>query len=234
MAKVEYTTPLKGGSWSVGVHEHGAGSFNYDPVHVATYEAGQGQLGEIGRSAMSGYDTKGGARDPRWTRDGASPASVPADDAGPHNRYNRRATVRMWTPEGHELSTEHVQGLMSDTHDPQALREHYADQHEIGQQHDYEARIRAHIARHGELPHSGVDALMAGVPAATSAEGVQISSLMRHDGSNGGTWLPSSHEMPHYSLGAGHENPSAGSIRKALASPPDRGSQPGRIVDHRV
>lgn len=229
----QYRTPLKQGSWTVSMHEHGAGSFNYDPAHQGSYEADQSRLGEIGRGVMQGYDTRGGSRDPRWTRDGASPASVPSDDSGPSNGHNRRATVRMWTPEGHELSTEHVQGIMSGTHDPQALREHYSDQHEIGQQQEYESRIRAHIARHGELPHSGVDALMSGVPAATSAEGLRISSLVRHDGSNGGTWLPSSHDMPHYSLGAEHENPSAGSIRRALASPPDRGSQPGRIVDHR-
>jgi len=147
----------------------------------------------------------------------------------------------MWTPEGHELSTEHVQGVMSGTHDAQALREHYADEHEVGKQRAFEDTVKRHIAMHGDLPHSGVDALMAGVPTRDSSAGLAISAGIIRGGSNGGTYH-SGQGMPHYSGDTSLENPSAAVSRKrsaayeaqvAAGTPRDRAGQPGRIVDHR-
>lgn len=237
-----YSTPLKQGSWSVVMTEHGHGGVDHEPQQVGSYEADQGRLGEIAKGVMGAYDTRGGSQEPQWTRGGVSPVTRPAHNSDPNGRV-RHASVTMYTPEGHRLRPEHVQGIMSGTHDAQDLREQYADDHEVRQQHDFEDRVRKHIALHGGLPHSGIDAMMAGVPTADSPAGSMISAGIVRGGSNGGTYH-SGNNMPHHSGDTSLENPAVAVQSKRYAkyqadqaakaaSPQDRGGDGSRVVDHR-
>jgi len=254
MALKPYQTQLKNGaSWSVFVDEHhGAGANSgYPTRQQASHEASQGRVGEIAKSAITGYTTMGGTK-PEYTPERmaisrttmggprSTPATVISHSAvtgGEQGRNFPQASVRVHTPEGHELSPEHVEGLMAGTHDPQELREHYQDTHAARQQRDYEDSIKNHLYQNNNtLPHSGVDALMLGVPTASSPEGMHILGQI----AQGRT--PGSVEYPHHLEGVGSENPSVGAHKKDIAIyqakiaagvPRDRANDRGRIVDHR-
>ena len=246
MALKPYQTQLRNGAqWSVAVHEHhraGAQS-GYTTLQAASYAADQHKVGDVASRALEGYTTLGGSRPDhtpqRLGLDGsANPVTVASnrhtgrsDDEFPH------ASVRVWTPEGHELSPEHVKGLMAGTHDAQELREHYQDTHAARQQSDYEDPIKRHLYQNNNtLPHSGVDALMLGVPAAGSPEGMHILGQIAQGK------YPSGVDYPHHLEGVGSENPKTGYEKKDMAIyqakvaagvPRDRASDRGRIVDHR-
>jgi len=160
MEQTPYRTPFKSGSWSVTMHEHGQGGLDHDPSQAGSYEADQSRLGEIGRSVMQAYDTVGGSRQPRWTRDRV-PVSIPIGDS--NSTGARRASVTMHTPEGHRLSPEHVQGVMDGTHDPAALREHYADEAELSTQ-NFDAVRRKRMAAYEGQVAAGVPRDRAGDP----------------------------------------------------------------------
>jgi hypothetical protein len=204
------------------LHEHGRGGLDHDPKHLGSYEADQSRLGEIGNQVMLAHVTKDG----RTSRDLGYTPKFSARENIMDSPEGRATSVSMTTPEGHRLSTEHVQGIMSGTHDAQELREYYADQHEVTQQQEFEHRAKQYIGRNKSLPHSGIDAMMAGVPTADSAAGMAISS---------GT-------MPHYSGDTSLENPAVavGNKRRAAyqdrvsaSVPKNRAEDRGRIVDHR-
>lgn len=254
MALKPYTTQLKhGSSWSVSVHEHHAAGANsgYPTLEQGSFEASQGQVGEIAKKAITGYTTNGGTR-PEYTPEAmaigrttmggprSTPATVISHRAvlgGEGAREFPQASVRIHTPEGHELSPEHVQGLMAGTHDPQELREHYQDRHAAEQQRAYEEPIQRHLYQNNNtLPHSGVDAIAAGVPTADSPEGAHILGQIRQGK------YPSGVDYPHHLEGVGSENPSVGYQKKDIAIyqakiaagvPKDRANDRGRIVDHR-
>jgi len=246
MAQKPYQTQLKhGAQWSVAVHEHhkaGAQS-GYPTLQAAAYAADQGKVGDVAKGALEGYTTMGGSKPDRTPERMAigrssTPVTVVSHRATgrPDDDYSH-ASVRVWTPEGHELSPAHVQGIMAGTHDAHELREHYQDQHEVKKQLEYEHKIVRHLyLNNNTLPHSGVDALAAGVPSSGSSEGAHILNQI----SEGRT--PSSVDYPHYLEGAGSENPSTGVSNKDAAAyqakidagvPRDRAGDRGRIVDHR-
>lgn len=248
MSQTPYTTPLRSGSWSVGMHEHHTAGVNsgYPTRQVGSYEADQSRLGEIGRGVLSGYTTRGGANpehtpERRGVGRSSTPATVISHSANGRDNDYAHASVRMWTPEGHELSTEHVQGVMAGTHDAQSLREHYADEHEMGKQRDFESKVRSHIYRNGGLPHSGVDALMAGVPTADSPAGSHIMQHVTPDGRGGGN-ISLNATFPHHSGDTSLENPSTAISNKRMAAyrsdvaagtPSNRAGHPGRVVGTR-
>lgn len=239
-----YKTELQSGLWTIGLHEHHKAGPNsgHPTIAKATYGVGGSSLAQYGNDMIHAYSTHGGANPEstpqrRSVGRSSTPATVIAhgatgrpDDSFPH------ASIRMWTPEGHELSTQHVQGIMSGHHDPEELRKQYQDWHELNQQHTFERKIREHIAKYGGLPHSGTTGDVS-IPTATSPVGAKIMSLTKID-QNGQRWLPSSPEMPHYSRGVEHENPQAGVNRRAdeelkLKAIQDRSNNQNRVVDHR-
>jgi hypothetical protein len=246
MALKPYTTQLKNGaSWSVAIHEHHAAGpdSGYATRQAAAYEASQHKVGDTAKRALEAYTTVGGSRpDETPQMMSVSRSSTPSTVVS-HRRTGTpgdefpHASVRIFTPEGHVLSQEHVEGLMAGTHDAQELREHYQDQHAARQQIEYEEPIQRHLYRNNNtLPHSGVDALMLGVPTADSPEGAHILGQIRQ----GRT--PGNLDYPHHLEGAGSENPKVGYNKKDIAIyeakiaagvTRDRANDRGRKVDHR-
>jgi hypothetical protein len=147
----------------------------------------------------------------------------------------------MHTPEGHRLSPEHVQGIMNGTHDAQDLREHYADEGEVTKQRAFEDTVKRHIYKHGGLPHSGVDALMSGVPSADSPAGSHIMQHVTPDG-RGSAHIAYGATFPHHSGDTSLENPAVAVQSKryakfqadvAAGTPSNRAGHPGRVVGTR-
>jgi hypothetical protein len=251
MAKQKYTTPFRSGSWSVAVTEHHRAGVNsgLPERQAASYEADQGRVHEIAKSALAGYTTLGGSR-PDQTPErmsvgrSSTPTTVVAHGStGRPDEEISHASVRIFTPEGHELARHHVEGLMAGTHNAQDLREEYADNAEQSKQGEFEQRVKRHIWLHGGLPHSGVDALMAQVPTATSPAGAQIMRHVTPDG-RGSAHIDLNADFPHYSGDTSLENPAQAIGNKRYAkymadqaakapSPQDRGGDDSRVVDHR-
>lgn len=107
--------------------------------------------------------------------------------------HGHGSVVSVYTPEGHKLDDHHVDALVSGKYSAGELRHHVQALRENDKQSRFEHAVRVHLATHGSLPHSGVDAMTAGVPAASTPLGAHI--MAGFAGNPGGI----GYQFPHHS-----------------------------------
>lgn len=89
-------------------------------------------------------------------------------------RHDDHVVFKVQTHDGHELAEHEVQSLLNGENEDN-IRRQAISRIDGTKQATFENTIRTHMRRHGKLPHSGVDAMLAGVPTASSPLGVHIS-----------------------------------------------------------
>lgn len=175
--------------WSVGVVHHLTGD-NGQSIQVpqASYgidhSALAGAVRDIHLAAQPKHvqDIVRNNPNAQFTRKAFEANSVPQTDFRGDLRRDSNGRqlspghreIVLHTPEGHRVHPDHVTALMNGKMTSDEVRTRTASDYDAGQQHEFEQRIRTHMARHGSLPHSGTDAFQLGVPAAGTPLGQAI------------------------------------------------------------
>jgi len=149
------------------------------------------------------------------------PNSVPQTDIHGNLRRDRNGgqlspghrEIRLHTPEGLRVHSDHVTALMNGRMTADEVRSRTSADHDAAQQSAFENKIRVHMANHGSLPHSGVDAMVLGLPTASSHLGQAIHAGFEKR--SGGMYQRSGFVFPRWN--------SSGPV-------PDRASHPGRRI----
>lgn len=213
-------------SWSVGFHDS-VGRVGTDRsqslrslhIPVAHYAIDHDQMTAKNLQEMHSAAHNNGALDKFNATERVS--NVQRRTVNPNGEVdyaNRVMTVH--TPEGNPVNESDIDSLVRGHLSADQVRHRTNEMAEMSKQSDFERKIAGHMVNNGGLPHSGTDALVAGVPTADSELGRHISA-----GFEGGS-QKSGYRFPHYSGDMTRANPK-------YPTPPNRASDSSRVVDHR-